>query len=108
MSIGKVIKILDSLAHVVSLVFANLCRFFSAVCVCLCVLTPTLCHPIVARQTPLSMGFSRQEYWSRLPFHSPGDLPNPGIKPVSPLFSAFAGGFFTTAPPGKYFCLVLT
>ena len=38
----------------------------------------------VACQTPLSMGFSRQEYWSRLPFPPPGDLPNPGIKPTSP------------------------
>ena len=43
-------------------------------------------------QAPLSMGFSRQEYWSGLPFPSPGDLPNPGIKPGSP---AVAGRFFT-------------
>ena len=55
----------------------------------------------VACQTPLSMGFSRQEYWSGLLFLSAGDLPNPGIKPMSP---AFAGGFFfffTAAPLGK-------
>ena len=39
----------------------------------------------VAYQAPLSMGFSRQEYWSGLPFPSPGDLPNPGIKPRSPV-----------------------
>ena len=51
-----------------------------------------------ARQAPLSVGFSRQEYWSGLPFPSPGDLPNPGIKPMSP---ALAGGFFTIEPPGK-------
>ena len=51
-----------------------------------------------ALQAPLSMGFSRQEYWSGLPFPSPGDLPDPGIKPMSP---ALAGRFFTTAPPGK-------
>ena len=38
----------------------------------------------VARQGPLSMGFSRQEYWSGLPFYSPGDLPDPGIEPGSP------------------------
>ena len=38
----------------------------------------------VAYQAPLSMGFSRQEYWSGLPFPSPGDLPDPGIKPGSP------------------------
>ena len=52
----------------------------------------------VARQTPLSMGFPRQEYWSRLPVPSPGDIPDPGIKPASP---ALEGGFFTTEPPGK-------
>ena len=43
---------------------------------------PTLCHPwTVAHQAPPSMGFSRQEYWSGLPFPSPGDLPDPGIEP---------------------------
>ena len=52
----------------------------------------------VARQAPPSMGFPRQEYWRGLPFPPPGDLPNPGIKPVSP---ALAGGFFTTEPPEK-------
>ena len=52
----------------------------------------------VACQAPLSMGFSRQENWSRLPFPSSGDLPDPGIKPTS---SALAGRFFTTMPPGK-------
>ena len=45
----------------------------------------TLCDPMnVAHQAPLSMGFLRQEYWSGLPFLSPGDLPNPGIEPTSP------------------------
>ena len=52
----------------------------------------------VAHQASPSMGFSRQEYWSRLPFPSPGDLPHPGIEPTSP---ALAGRFFTTASPGK-------
>ena len=69
----------------------------------------------VACQAPLSMGFPKQEYWSRLPFPSPGGrrevglsfpwegkgchfLPNPGIEPTSP---ALADGFFTTEPPGK-------
>ena len=42
----------------------------------------------VALQAPLPMGFLRQEYWSALPFHSPGDLPNTGIKPVSPALQA--------------------
>ena len=46
----------------------------------------------VAHQPPLSMEFSRQEYWSGLPFPPPGDLPNPGIKPTSP---ALADEFFT-------------
>ena len=52
----------------------------------------------VAYQAPLFMGFSRQEYWSGLPFSSPGDLPGSEIEPPSP---ALAGGFFTTKPPGK-------
>ena len=47
----------------------------------------------VAYQASPSMGFSSQEYWSGLPFPSPGDLPGPGIEPVSP---ALAGGIFTT------------
>ena len=52
----------------------------------------------VARQAPLSMGFSRQEYWSGLPFPPLGDLPNPGIEPASPVSPALAGRFFTTEP----------
>ena len=54
-----------------------------------------------AHQAPLSMGFSRQEYWGGLPFLSPGGLPDPGIEPGSPAAPALAGGFFTTVPPGK-------
>ena len=52
----------------------------------------------VAYQAPPSMGFSRQESWSRLPFPSPGDLPDPGIEPQSPAFQADA---LTSEPPGK-------
>ena len=52
----------------------------------------------VAYQAPPSMGFSRQEYWSGLPFPSPGDLPDPGIKPGSPTLEADA---LTSEPPGK-------
>ena len=52
----------------------------------------------VACQAPLSMGFPRQEYWSGLPFPTPGDLPNPEIKLTS---LALAGEFFPTEPPGK-------
>ena len=48
-------------------------------------------------QAPLSMGFSRQEYWSALPFPSPGDLPNPGIEPESLTSLALAGRSFTTS-----------
>ena len=55
----------------------------------------------IACQAPLSLGFSRQEYWSGLPFPSPGDLPDPGIEPESFVSPALAGGFITTAPPGK-------
>ena len=51
----------------------------------------------VACQTPLSMGFSRQEYWSGLPFLSSGDLPNPGIELVSLRSPALAIRFFTTS-----------
>ena len=52
----------------------------------------------VACQAPLSMGFSRQEYWSGLPFPSPGDLPNPGIEPGSPALQA---GALSSEPPGN-------
>ena len=52
----------------------------------------------VARQAPLSMGFSRQEYWSGLPFPPPGDLPNPGIKPGS---SEFQADSLQSEAPGK-------
>ena len=52
----------------------------------------------VAHQAPLSMGFSRQEYWSGLPFPSPGDLPNPGIEPGSPILQADA---LPSELPGK-------
>ena len=52
----------------------------------------------IALQAPFSMAFSRQEYWNRLPFPFPEDLPNPGIKPASP---ALAGWFFTAETPEK-------
>ena len=67
-----------------------------SVCVCTqsCL---TLCDPIDC-QAPLSMEFSRQEYWSGLPFPLPGGIPDPGIKATSP---ALAGRFFIPEPPGK-------
>ena len=54
----------------------------------------------VAYQAPLSMGFSRQEYWSGFPFPSPGDLPNPGIEPGSPALQADS---LPSQPTGKSF-----
>ena len=56
---------------------------------------------IIGLRALLSMEFSRQEYWSELPFPSPGDPPAPGIEPMSPVSPVLAGGFFTTAPPGN-------
>ena len=60
-------------------------------------LCPTLATPwTTAGQAPLSVEFSRQEYWSRLPFSPPGGLPDPGIKPMSLVSPALTGGFITT------------
>ena len=62
----------------------------------------TLCDPrTVARQAPLSMGFSRQKCWSGLLLPTPGDLLNPVLKLESPVAAALTGGFFITEPPGK-------
>ena len=75
------------------------------VCVCVCVhvrlVVSDSLRPYglyVAYQAPLSVGSSRQEDWSGLPFPPPGDLPHPGIKPAAP---ALAVTFFTTEPPGQ-------
>ena len=65
-------------------------------------LYPTLVTPwTVAHQAPLSIKFSRHEYWSRLPFPSPGHLPDPGIKPEFLASPALAGGFFTSWITGE-------
>ena len=69
---------------------------------CCCCLVSKLCPNFampwtIAHQCSLSMGFLRQEYWGELPFPVPGDLPDPGIKLVSPVL---AGRFFTTVPSG--------
>ena len=71
--------------------------------ICCCFLVSKLCPTLVTpwtavHQAPLSMGFPRLEYWSGLPFPSPGYLPNPGIELTSLVFT---GRFSTTAPPGK-------
>ena len=55
----------------------------------------------VARQAPLSMGFSRQQHWSELPFPPQRDLPDSGIEPTTPVDPELAGRFLTTEPPGK-------
>ena len=60
----------------------------------------------VAHQAPLSMGFSRQEHWSGLPFPPPGDLPDPGIEPASLAAPVLAGGFFTTSATWEAFAKV--
>ena len=52
------------------------------------------------------MELSRQEYWSRLPFLSPGDLPNPGIEPISLMSPALAGGFFTSRATWEVICFI--
>ena len=55
----------------------------------------------VAHESPLCMGFSRQEYWSGLLYPPPGDLPDPGIKPVSLTSSHWQAGSSPLGPPGK-------
>ena len=74
-------------------------------CACMCSVTSFIVWLFatpwtVARQAPLSIGFSRQEYWSGLPCPPSGDLPGPGIEPSSPA-SPTVGRFFTTEPSGK-------
>ena len=67
---------------------------------------PTLVTPwTVAHQAPLSMGFSRQVYWSGVPFPSPGELPDPGIKPRSPASQEYS---LPSEPPGKTDSVVLS
>ena len=61
----------------------------ACVCVCMCIWT-------IAHLAPLSMGFSRQEYWSGLPCSLPGDLPDPKTEPTSLMSPVLAGEFFTT------------
>ena len=91
-------------------VFLTLC----AECVCMLSRVPLSVTPrTVAHQAPLSMESSRQECWIGLPIPSPGDHPDPGIKPTSLASPALADGFFTTEPPGNqlymssYNCLLM-
>ena len=83
----------------------NICSDFGYVCVCSFVPScPTATLWTVACQSPLSMGFSRQKYWSGLPYTPPGVLSNPGIKPASPASVSCIDRqiLFTTEPPGKH------
>ena len=75
--------------------WANQCAYVLS-CVWLFVTPWTIAYP-----APLSTESSRQEYWSGLPYPTPGYLPDPGIEPASLVSPALAGGFFTTGPPGK-------
>ena len=72
--------------------------FTALACLLSCFSHVWLCVTLwaITCQAPLSMGFSRQEYWSGLPFPAPGDLPGPGIELMSLISPALAGGFFTT------------
>ena len=87
----------------------RLLSFKSSVCYLNCVYVCVLCSVVfdsltpwnVAHQAPLSMKYSRQEYWSGLPFRPLGDLPDPGIEPPSLESPAVAGRFLTTEPPRK-------
>ena len=75
---------------------------YICVCVCICsVMSDSATSWTAAHEAPVSMGFPRQEYWSGLPFPTSGELPHPGIEPESLASLELAGGFFTTAPPGK-------
>ena len=76
---------------------STLCMRAKSLQSCLTFVTPWT----VARQAPLSLGFSRQEYWRRLPCPPPGDLPNPGIKPAPPAPPAWQVGSSPLAPLGS-------
>ena len=73
----------------------------TAVCLSLSCVQPLVTPRTIARQAPLPMGFSRQEYWSGLPCPPPGNLPHPGIKPMCLMSPAVAGGFFTTGATSR-------
>ena len=85
----------------------SLLTYYTWVCVCVCVSHSVVFNSAatwtVAHQAPLSMGFSRQKYLSGQSFPSPGDLPNPGIKPGSPALQADS---WLSEPPGVY-CMLL-
>ena len=71
-------------------------------CVCVCCIQRFANSGTAAHQTPLSLGFSRQEYWSGLLCPTIVDLPDSGIKPAALASPALVGGLFTTEQPGKH------
>ena len=85
--------------------FKWLKRYTLCCILCVCVQSLSYVGPcatpwtVGAHQTPLSMEFSQQEYWSEFPFFTSGDLPDPGIEPLSLASPALAGRFFTTGKP---------
>ena len=89
-------QIFGSVTIVMGKLIYNLCA-----CVCACSVMSNSLQSHGPHQAPLSIRFPRQEYRSGLPFPSPGDLPDPGIKPTSPVSLTLAEGFFTMKPPGK-------
>ena len=83
---------------------ASLSAMVQLLCVQSCL---TVTPWTVACQAPLSMKFSRQEYWSWLPFPTPGDLPDPGIETSSLVSPALAGRFFISEPPQNMYMRIL-
>ena len=87
------------LTKIFKLTLFQLSVFINHICVCVQSLSHVWLFAApwtVTHQAPLSIRFSRQEYWNGLPFPTPGDIPDPGIKPASFASPALVGGFFTT------------
>ena len=96
------------LNHVYDLYWLYFCHAMSLQsCLTLCNTSPTTPAPwTVARQAPLSMGFSRQEYWIGLPFPPPGNLPDAGIEPSSLILLHWQMSSLPLVPPGKPTCAI--
>ena len=90
------LRILSVLIRMTTITLKKVKALVAQSCLTLFVISRTVAH-----QASLSMEFSRQEYWSGLPFPSPGDLPDPGIKPGSPVSPALQADFLPSESPGK-------
>ena len=89
-------------SYYIVITFGEIGDLYVCVCVCVCVyVSDSATLWTVAHKAPLSMGFSRQEYWSRLLCPPPGDLPNPGMKPVLLCLLHWQVGSLPLMPPGK-------